>query len=377
MMLKTASFYAVITVAISTASADQGAVRDRKLPVESLYVDQAPNHLRPYILEHYVDTRAVNVSSQIYRFAVTGLSSDNAFTLISTNAPRSDALGVLPHIHQRHYESFFNYKGRLQLWARKDNGEHESRILTPGDYGSVVRNTTHTFQILDPDTELTGIIVPGGFEELFYNLGDNFTSGTHTPYVPAPDLGLAGPDSDTIPQLESFDVYAQLEFEPRRDLVNDTAPAGSVWHSGFNVLGKPGEPYFIANGYGPKTLNSESGYQVIQPLATREQAQDLDFTISTISINKKRSNATVPEYSLTGASAFQILEGLLSIEIGQYETAVLSGGDVAFIPSGVSFKYWSNIAFTKVLYVGKGQDSLDKQLIMKGEPWDFVTFPIN
>ncbi|GAW16897.1 hypothetical protein ANO14919_063430 [Xylariales sp. No.14919] len=377
MMLKTASFCAVITGAAAAASADQGAVRDRKLPVEGLYVDQAPDHLRPYILEHYVDTRAVNVSSQIYRFAVTGPSSDNAFTLISTNAPRSDALGVLPHIHQRHYESFFNYKGRLQLWAQKGDGEHESRILTPGDYGSVVRNTTHTFQILDPDTELAGIIVPGGFEELFYTLGDNFTSGTHTPYVPAADLGLAGPDSDAIPQLESFDVYAQLEFEPRRDLVNDTAPAGSVWHSGFNALGEPGEPYFIANGYGPKTLNSEFGYQVIQQLATHEQAQDLDFTISTISINKKRPNATVPEYSLTGASAFQILEGLLSIGIGQYETAVLSGGDVAFVPPGVSFKHWSNIAFTKVLYVGKSQDSLDRQLIAKGKPWDFVTFPIN
>ncbi|TGJ87633.1 hypothetical protein E0Z10_g1100 [Xylaria hypoxylon] len=377
MVSKSASFCAAITVAAAAAaSAGKGAIGDRKLSVEDLYVDQAPDHLRPYILEHYVDTRAVNVSSQIYRFAVTGLSSDNAFTLISTNAPRSDALGVLPHIHQRHYESFFNYKGRLQLWAQKDDGEHESRILTPGDYGSVVRNTTHTFQILDPDTELTGVIVPGGFEELFYTLGDNFTTETHTPYVPAPDLGLAGPNSDAIPALESFDVYAQFEFEPRRDLVNDAAPAGSIWHSGFNTLGEPGEPYFVANGYGPKALSSQFGYQVIQPLVTHEQAQDLDFTISTITINKKRSSVTTPEYILTGASAFQILEGLLSIEIGQYGTAVLSGGDVAFIPPRVSFKYWSNIVFTKVLYVGKGNDSLDKQLITAGESWEFATFPI-
>ncbi|KAI0809563.1 quercetin 2,3-dioxygenase [Xylaria sp. FL0064] len=379
MMSQAASFIIVITAAVAAAvtSPSNVAVENHKLPPEALYVSEAPDHLRPYILEHLADTRAVNVSSQIYRFAVTGPSSDNAFTLISTNAPRSDALGVLPHIHQRHYESFFSYKGRVQLWAQKDDGEQQSRVLAPGDYGSVIRNTTHTFQILDPDTELTGVIVPGGFEELFYTLGDNFTTSTSTPYVPGTDLGLAGPDADAISQLESFDVYAQLDFEPRRDLVNDSAPAGSIWHSGSNALGEPGEPYFIANGYGPKSLNSQSGYQVIQPLTTHAQTQDLNFTISTISINKKRSNTTIPEYNLSGASAFQILEGLLSIEIGQYETVVLSSGDVAFIPPGVSFRYWSNVAFTKVLYVGKGDDALDRQLIAAGESWDFVTFPIN
>ncbi|KAJ3579995.1 hypothetical protein NPX13_g566 [Xylaria arbuscula] len=376
MVAKSASLRVVVTVAAAAvASATKNIHAVSKLPVEGLYVERAPDHLRPYILEHLTDTRAVNVSSQIYRFAVTGPSSDNAFTLIATNAPRSDALGVLPHIHQRHYESFFSYKGRIQLWAQKDDGEDQSRILAPGDYGSVVRNTTHTFQILDPDTELTGVIVPGGFEELFYTLGDNFTSGTNTPYVPAPDLGLAGPDSGAIGDLESFDVYAQLDFEPRRDLVNDTAPAGTVWHSGANALGEPGEPYFVANGYGPKALNSQFGYQVVQPLATQDQSQDLDFTISTISINRKKSNLTIPEYALSGASAFQVLEGLLSIEIGEYESALLSGGDVAFIPPGVTFRYWSNVAFTKVLYVGKGDDSVDNQLIAAGEPWEFISFP--
>ncbi|KAI1292922.1 quercetin 2,3-dioxygenase [Xylaria venustula] len=379
MLSKVAPLCAIIAIAAAAATpVSKGVVEPRKLPAEGLYVQQAPDHLRPYILEHFVDTRAVNVSSQIYRFLVTGPSSDDAFTLISTNAPRSDALGVLPHIHEQHYESFFNYKGRLQLWAQKNGSDdQETRVLTPGDYGSVVRNTTHTFQILDPDTELTGVIVPGGFEELFYTLGDNFTSGTDTPYVPAPDEGLAGPDSAAISALEGFDVYAQLDFEPRTDLVNDSAPAGSTWHSGANALGAVGEPYFIANGYGPKALNSEFGYQVIQPLTTHDQTQDLNFTISTISINRKKGNATVPEYILTGASAFQVLEGLLSIEIGQYETVVLSSGDVAFIPPSVAFKYWSDVAFTKVLYVGKGDDSVDTQLITAGESWDYVTFPVN
>lgn len=132
--------------------------------LSDLYVEAAPSSPRPYVLPHYANSHAVTIGSQLYRFAVTGPSSDNAFTLMSTNAPASGSLGVLPHIHQEHYENFFNFKGRFQLWAQHGDGEQQARLLTQGDYGSVPRNTTHTFQILDPDTEMIGVISPGGFE---------------------------------------------------------------------------------------------------------------------------------------------------------------------------------------------------------------------
>lgn len=128
----------------------------------SIWVTSVPSYVRPYAIPHYLAQGCV-VGQQIYRFPVTGPSSDNAFTLISTNAPGSHYLGVLPHIHERHYENFFNYKGRFQLWTEKD-GDEQARLLTAGDYGSVPHNTTHTFQILDPDTEMVGVIQPGGFE---------------------------------------------------------------------------------------------------------------------------------------------------------------------------------------------------------------------
>lgn len=134
------------------------------LSVDDLYLENAPSSPRPYIIPHYADSHSVYVGSQVYRFPVTGPSSDYAFTLMSTNAPASGSLGVLPHIHQAHYENFFNFKGRFQLWAQKDDAEQQGRLLTQGDYGSVPRNTTHTFQILDPDTEMVGVVVPGGFE---------------------------------------------------------------------------------------------------------------------------------------------------------------------------------------------------------------------
>ncbi|CAJ2509275.1 Uu.00g143010.m01.CDS01 [Anthostomella pinea] len=363
--------------ALITALALATAASAFAVNANPLYVEEAPDHLRPYVIQHYKNSHAVTIDTQLYRFMVTGPSSENAFTLLATNAPGSGSLGVLPHIHRRHYENFFNYKGRFQLWVQKDNGEQQARVLSPGDYGAVVPNTTHTFQITDPDTELLGVIVPGGFEDLFYALGTNFTSGTDTPYVPSKSNGSssAGPDPGMIASLQEFDVYAQLNFTERRDLVNGSAPSSATWHSSTNALGEVGEPYFVANGYGPKYLNSLHGYQIVQPLVTPKQAQSLEYSMSTISINAAKPNVTVPTYTLEGAAAFEVLEGLLTVQIGDYEEATLSSGDVAFIPPAVPFKYWSDIAFTKVLFIGAGTNSIDTQLIAGGKSWDYVTFP--
>lgn len=176
-------------------------------------------------------------------------------------------------------------------------------------------------------------------------------------------------------KLRTFDVYAQLDFDARRDIVNGTAPVDdSTWHTGSNELGSPGEPYFVANGYGPKYLSSAHGYQVIQPLVTPTQAQDTNYTMSTISLSRQTmSNA--PSYTLKGAAAFEVLEGVLSIQIGEYPVATLNMGDVAFIPAGTQFTYYSTVAFTKVLYVSSGTGGVDSQLIAGGKSWDYVTFP--
>ncbi|KAE8147332.1 RmlC-like cupin domain-containing protein [Aspergillus avenaceus] len=346
--------------------------------VSDLYVDNAPSSPRPYIVPHYANSHAVTIGSQLYRFTVTGPSSDYAFTLMSTNAPYSGSLGVLPHIHRKHYENFFNFKGRFQLWAQYGEDEQQARLLTQGDYGSVPRNTTHTFQILDPDTEMVGVISPGGFEDLFYSLGTNYTSATNTPYVPQAtnDSSASGPDPDGISGLESFDVYAQLSFEPRRDIANGSAPSDKGWHTDSASLGKPGKPYFIANNYGPKYLNSKHGaYQIVQPLVTSSQAQDTNFTLSTVIMSRQRASSSAPTWTAAGAIAFEVLEGSVQIQIGNYPAARLEMGDVAFVPPSVSYRYWTEGSYAKFLSVNAGRDGLDQRLIQAGKDWAYPTFP--
>lgn len=147
-------------LALSTCAA-AGAVSPRGRPVgrdmrtrqssSSLWVSEVPTSPQPYAVRHY-GIGGPQIGSQVYRFPVTGPSSDYAFTLISTAAPGSGSLGVLPHAHLEHYENFFCLKGRFQLWTADGDtyDNEEARELTPGDYGAVPHNTTHTFQILDP-----------------------------------------------------------------------------------------------------------------------------------------------------------------------------------------------------------------------------------
>lgn len=343
----------------------------------SLWVDNAPDYVKPYVIEHYATAQAVAVGAQIYRFPVTGPSSGGKFSLLSTASPASDTLGVLPHVHEKHYENFFCYKGRFQLWTEKDDSEN-ARLMTPGDYGACPRNTTHTFQILDPDTEMVGVIAPGGFEDLFFFLADsNYTSATDSPFVPAANNVSAGSGSSgsIISALESFDVYAQLEYNPRRDLVNGTAPA-SNWHTGTNTPANvSGTPFFVAKDFGPKYLANGSFYQIVQPFVTSVQSADSNFTEGTITMSRLLTDSSkLPALTLDDHTAFEVLEGAITLSMAN-ETVTLIGGDVAFIPGGTKFKYWSEVAFTKFLYVGAGTNTLDAQLIKKAVSWNYAVFP--
>lgn len=177
-----------------------------------------------------------------------------------------------------------------------------------------------------------------------------------------------------ISSLESFDVYAQLDYNPRRDLVNGTAPSNSTWHTGSNSLSADvGTPYFVAKDYGPKYLSSSEGYQIIQPLVTPVQSEG-NFTLSTITMDTLLTNYTAESRTFEGHAAFEVLEGQLKVKM-LGETVSLLQGDVVFIPGNTTYQYWSMIAFTKVLHISQGGEGLDTVLIEGAESWDSPVWP--
>ncbi|KAB2100319.1 hypothetical protein AG0111_0g11216 [Alternaria gaisen] len=342
-----------------------------------LIVTKVPDYVRPYVVRAY-SLDGVRVGSQVYRFPVTGPSSDYAFTLISTAAPASTSLGVLPHTHAIHYENFYCLKGRYALWTSKDNAT-SGRILTPGDYGAVPHDTTHTFQLLDPFVELVGVIQPGGFEDLFYFLAsDNYTSSTNSPF-PQGNFSDPGGDSSLITTLEGYDVYAKLTFSPPMDFgANGATEEDAIWHSGSNELGSDSQtPFFIAKGYGPKYLagDKDSSYTIVEPFITSQQS-DGNFTEGTMTLSKPATGAKPATYSLPGHTALEVVDGLVSVNVGGFEgTATLSVGDVVFIPANTTFSFWGESVYSKVLYVGAGTDTVDARIRKDAKEWDSVTWP--
>jgi quercetin dioxygenase-like cupin family protein len=195
---------------------------------------------------------------------------------------------------------------------------------------------------------------------------------TFSPYDPGANDSSSSPPASVISALQSFDVYAQLDYSPRRDAINGTAPANTVWHDGSNDLAADAyTPYFVAKDYGPKYLNSEAAfYQVIQPLVTPIQSAG-NFTMSTITIAKGSANTTS---SYLGHAAFEILEGQLMVSMGG-EVVSLLQGDVVFIPGNTTYMYWSEVAYTKFLHVSQGAEGLDTVLIAAGATSDSPVWP--
>lgn len=211
---------------------------------------------------------------------------------------------------------------------------------------------------------------------LFYALAsENYTSPSFSPYDPSIEASpTATPDGAFLQVLEGFDVYVQ-NYTARSDAVNGAAPAGSVWHTGSNALASDSStPFFVAKDYGPQYLNNQTGsYKVIQPFVTPVQSAG-NFTLSTITMARV-AIGDVEESVYPGHAAFEVLDGQLKVLMGG-ETLSLLQGDVVFIPGNTTYKYFSDVAYTKFLHVSQGADGLDSALIAGGASWDSPVWPI-
>lgn len=356
----------------------------------SLVVDEAPNHVRPYVLPKYAG-RAVHLSpSQPIRFSITTNATGGAFSLVQHSGKASGWTQARPHTHRRTHELFYCSRGRIQVWGQKNaTGEdgslpgQEARVGTVGDFASMPPGSIHTFQLTSPDSQMTHIFYPGGWEHLFEVFsGGDYVSEVGAPYPPSPED--AAPFGPITPgereRLATLDVYPTEDGQwiPRRDFVNGTATDDEAlkWHDGNNTLPEdPTDPHFIARDHGPKFLNTANGYKIIQPLLTSEQNKN--FTVGTIILAPKLANETSSTATLPHHFALQMEDGQLSLSVPGYPTELLLTGDVAFVPANVTFKYHATVPSTRFLYLNGGDRGLDHQLLKDSVPWGFPAYPIH
>ncbi|KAF5650749.1 quercetin 2 3-dioxygenase [Fusarium sp. NRRL 52700] len=336
-----------------------------------------------YLVRRYSLSNTVLTGDITFRLPINGNSTGGEFTFFLYTSGTGSTVAVAPHFHKFHYECFFNIKGRVQIWAQHDGEVQEARVLTQGDFGSWATHTNHTFQFIDPDSEVLAVVAPGGFEKLLDVIGTNWTTTTNTPYrntyITEGSSGTDGPPASAANQLSSLDVWPQPGFVPRRDLLNGTTPGNAAWHDGPNYLGNNTDTsYWVANGFGPKYLNKAMTgyYQIVQPLITPQSSGNYSFTKSTITINGPPADiSALPYQCFPHGSAFMVLEGTLTIHVEGYLPVTLVWGDVMYVPKNTRFTYHTSTYWCKFLYVSGGDDCLDTKLIKGGAPYNSVVFP--
>ncbi|KAK3377447.1 RmlC-like cupin domain-containing protein [Podospora didyma] len=340
----------------------------------SLWLSTTPQSPVPYALKKGDGIKLGNDNT----FPVTGNSSGKAFCILHTNAAGKNTAGgpgLFPHVHQKTYENFYAVKGRVQLWGQNldrflsNTSVQQTRILGPGDFGGIPNNTIHTFNLLEPDTQLTGVLVPGGFEEFFFNMNAS----------PNPAETLPGSGGFDPSELSKWDVYPQFDFSPRQDVVNGKAGPGN-WYDGQNTLPAPSgntpmDPIWVAKNYGPKYLNSENGrHQIITPFVTGDQTNG-KFSQGTITISPNNPGTKAPYVTSTVATALYMEEGQLEVTVDGFDPVTLIDGDLVFVPGNTSFSYFASAYFTKFMYVTGGGRGIDFELIAKARAWDSAFYP--
>jgi len=329
----------------------------------SLWLETTPQSVMPYALKKGKGIRN-GMGDTWNTYPITGNSSGKAFCLLNTNGPgqlrKGSAPGLFPHVHKKTYENFYSFKGRVQLWGQNldsylgNSSIQTTRILGPGDFGGIPLNTIHTFALLEPDTQLTGVLVPGGFEEFFFNMAS-------TGFQPA--------------ALAKWDVYPQTDFAPRTDTVDGRAGPGN-WYDGANNLPEGmSSPIWVAKNYGPKWLSSQGGrYQIVTPFVTPAQTDNM-FSQGTLTVSMLSAGKAAPRIKSPVATAFQMEEGQLALTVEGYDTIHLIEGDVAFIPGNTSFSYAAEADFTNTMYVSGAGRGFEVDLMEGGKAWNSAFYP--
>ena len=122
--------------------------------------ESTPHTDIPYFLRNGEGEKIV-MFDQLFTLLVSGAHNDGQYdSFVSEGRPGQ---AVPPHFHARTYETFFVLEGAVRLWLDDQNGFKETRILEPGDFGFVPKNTIHSYRI-EKTARLTGITTAGFFD---------------------------------------------------------------------------------------------------------------------------------------------------------------------------------------------------------------------
>jgi quercetin dioxygenase-like cupin family protein len=111
------------------------------------------------------DGRSVDLGVVQMRVLAGGDVTDQAFTLAEFSG-RGEGAWTVPHVHREMEESFFVLDGLFTFTV----GDRAIEA-TSGMYILVPRGTAHTIAAAEGGGRFLTLMVPGGLEEMFFELG--------------------------------------------------------------------------------------------------------------------------------------------------------------------------------------------------------------
>ncbi|KAH0828202.1 hypothetical protein AYO21_03762 [Fonsecaea monophora] len=323
-----------------------------------LLVDAAPRTPQPYVLPN-LQGHAVDFGGLIIRTLVPNTTSSGAFSLVGVNS--GPAPLNLIHYHKE-IEAFYTLKGSVQVFHNTDTG----RELRANDFVFLAPGNNHTYRPNDLDFQLTLGMAPGGIDQFFAAAGNPYNS--RAPFDPqdASQLNV----TKVLGLMPQYNIVPEPLNTINLDWTNGTTADGlDTWHNAEQSLPEdPTQAYFISSNRGPKYLHRSSG-QVIAQLASGKQTGN-KLSVASIAIKPHKKQSRL-QFAVD--QAFQVTEGQLHLQIGG-EEAQLIFGDLAFIPKGTPFSYWSTVGFTKMVTWAAGSGLADS-LISEAKAWAHGVWP--
>jgi quercetin dioxygenase-like cupin family protein len=331
------------------------------LTLSSLIVDVAPPTPQPYVLPNLKGS-AIDFGGLIVRTVIPNDTADGELSLLNVNAGPSPL--NLIHYHKE-VEAFYTLKGSVQVFHNADQG----REVRANDFVLLAPGNNHTYRPNDPDFQLMLCMAPGGIDEFFAAAGDPYTSDS--PFDPEDKSRLNVPK--VLGLMPQYNISPQPRNSINLDWTNGTTPDGlGIWHAAEQTLPTdPSKAYFIASNRGPKFLQRRSS-TVIARLTSGQQTNN-KLSVATIAVKPDIEPRRSAKFNVH--QGIQVTEGQLHLNIDG-EKVDLIFGDVAFIPKGTPFSYWSTVGFTKFINWVGGVGGLADTLIEDSEPWSHAVWPV-
>ena len=135
----------------------------------------------PYVLERGQGEHAM-LFGDLFTVLLSGEETGNQFGIIVSDSPAGDVIPA--HAHNETHETFFVIEGKVRLFFEDPEGQKQSKLLAPGDFGYVPAGYAHAYQVVE-DARMMGTL-SGGFERFFQHMGTVTDHGTkdQPPFVP-------------------------------------------------------------------------------------------------------------------------------------------------------------------------------------------------